>query len=92
MISCQFLGVCEHIFFFFFENPPIFSLRKVSSVTRRALTVRRCLALLQVQSFVNCLWDTLLDLDDLTASTKSIMSLLATFLARPVKSADDGTE
>ena len=40
--------------------------------------------LFQVNLIVSCLWDTLLDLDDLTASTNSIMSLLVSLLAHPV--------
>lgn len=34
----------------------------------------------QVPSIVNTLWDALLDLDDLTASTNSIMTLLSSLL------------
>ena len=37
---------------------------------------------------ISCLWETLLDLDDLTASTNSIMTLLATLLAHPHVAAD----
>ncbi|KAK7113585.1 hypothetical protein V1264_012846 [Littorina saxatilis] len=37
----------------------------------------------QVPSVVACLWETLLDLDDLTASTNSIMTLLSKLLAQP---------
>ena len=39
---------------------------------------------LQVSTILNTLWDTLLDLDDLTASTNSIMTLLASLLSYPV--------
>ncbi|XP_033630416.1 TATA-binding protein-associated factor 172-like [Asterias rubens] len=38
----------------------------------------------QVSTILNTLWDTLLDLDDLTASTNSIMTLLASLLSYPV--------
>ena len=34
----------------------------------------------QAHEIVQCLWATLLDLDDLTASTNSIMALLAALL------------
>ncbi|XP_052814760.1 TATA-binding protein-associated factor 172-like isoform X2 [Mya arenaria] len=37
----------------------------------------------QVPTVVSCLWEILVDLDDLTASTNSIMSLLATLHAHP---------
>ncbi|KAL4240937.1 btaf1 RNA polymerase II [Mactra antiquata] len=37
----------------------------------------------QVGGIVECLWEILLDLDDLTASTSSIMTLLSTLLAHP---------
>ena len=36
---------------------------------------------LQVPELLSILWDTLLDLDDLTASTSSVMALLAALLA-----------
>ncbi|KAK2155101.1 hypothetical protein LSH36_249g03073 [Paralvinella palmiformis] len=39
-----------------------------------------------VSQIIECLWFTLLDLDDLTSSTNSIMSLLATLLAHPKES------
>ncbi len=42
------------------------------------------ISLVQVKSMVDCLWNTLLDLDDLTASTNSIMNLLSTLLAHTV--------
>lgn len=38
---------------------------------------------LQLPAIVQCLWFTLLDLDDLTASTNSIMSLLSTLMESP---------
>ncbi len=38
--------------------------------------------LIQIPVIIACLWDTLLDLDDLTASTGSIMTLLATVLSQ----------
>lgn len=37
----------------------------------------------QVPFIVNTLWDALLDLDDLTASTNSIMTLLSSLLTYP---------
>ncbi|XP_046551692.1 LOW QUALITY PROTEIN: TATA-binding protein-associated factor 172-like [Haliotis rubra] len=37
----------------------------------------------QTPHVIRCLWETLLDLDDLTASTNSIMTLLSTLLAHP---------
>lgn len=37
----------------------------------------------QVPFIVNTLWDALLDLDDLTASTNSIMTLLSLLLTYP---------
>jgi TATA-binding protein-associated factor len=37
----------------------------------------------QVTTVVSCMWQTLLDLDDLTASTNSIMTLLSSLLAQP---------
>jgi TATA-binding protein-associated factor len=37
----------------------------------------------QVTTVVSCIWETLLDLDDLTASTNSIMTLLSSLLAQP---------
>ncbi|ESO84153.1 hypothetical protein LOTGIDRAFT_155478 [Lottia gigantea] len=37
----------------------------------------------QTPIIINCLWETLLDLDDLTASTNSIMSLLSKLLSNP---------
>ena len=36
---------------------------------------------MQVPELLSILWDTLLDLDDLTASTSSVMALLAALLA-----------
>ena len=42
----------------------------------------------QIQAIIQCLWHTLLDLDDLTASTNSIMTLLSSLLAHPKVSAD----
>ncbi|XP_076073071.1 TATA-binding protein-associated factor 172-like [Mytilus galloprovincialis] len=41
---------------------------------------------LQVPLIVSCLWETLLDLDDLTSSTNSIMTLLSTMLSHPQSS------
>ncbi|CAG5127658.1 unnamed protein product, partial [Candidula unifasciata] len=38
----------------------------------------------QVSIILSCLWDTLADLDDLTASTNSIMTLLAKLMSHPV--------
>ncbi|XP_056018084.1 TATA-binding protein-associated factor 172-like [Ostrea edulis] len=43
----------------------------------------------QVPLILTCLWDTLLDLDDLTASTNSIMTLLSTILTNPQASVRD---
>lgn len=43
----------------------------------------------QVPLILTCLWDTLLDLDDLTASTNSIMTLLSTILTNPQASIRD---
>ncbi|XP_061168195.1 TATA-binding protein-associated factor 172-like [Saccostrea echinata] len=43
----------------------------------------------QVPLVLTCLWDTLLDLDDLTASTNSIMTLLSTILTNPQASVKD---
>lgn len=43
----------------------------------------------QVPLILTCLWDTLLDLDDLTASTNSIMTLLSTILTNPQASVKD---
>lgn len=37
----------------------------------------------QVPFIMNTLWDSLLDLDDLTASTNSIMTLLSSLLTYP---------
>ncbi|XP_013387250.1 TATA-binding protein-associated factor 172-like [Lingula anatina] len=45
----------------------------------------------QVPTIISCLWDTLLDLDDLTASTNSIMTLLSTLLARPQAGESEST-
>lgn len=42
-----------------------------------------CTVLCQVPFIVNTLWDALLDLDDLTASTNSIMTLLSSLLTYP---------
>ncbi|XP_041362673.1 TATA-binding protein-associated factor 172-like isoform X2 [Gigantopelta aegis] len=42
----------------------------------------------QTPVVISSLWETLLDLDDLTASTNSIMTLLATLLAHPHLAAD----
>lgn len=39
--------------------------------------------IVQVPFIVNSLWDALLELDDLTASTNSIMTLLSSLLAYP---------
>ncbi|CAC5413286.1 BTAF1 [Mytilus coruscus] len=41
---------------------------------------------LQVPLIVSCLWETLLDLDDLTSSTNSVMTLLSTMLSHPQSS------
>lgn len=50
----------------------------------------------QVPFIVNTLWDALLDLDDLTASTNSIMTLLSLLLTYPqvqqCRSVDDVCE
>ncbi len=50
----------------------------------------KCYSLHQLWEIVTILWDSLLDLDDLSASTNSIMELLATLLARdtPTSSGD----
>lgn len=59
----------------------------VSSVTCHHLPslvfvlTQRCV--FQVPFIVNTLWDALLDLDDLTASTNSIMTLLSSLLTYP---------
>lgn len=45
--------------------------------------VRRSVHVSQVPFIVNTLWDALLDLDDLTASTNSIMTLLSLLLTYP---------
>lgn len=42
-----------------------------------------CVCVSQVPFIVNTLWDSLLDLDDLTASTNSIMTLLSSLLTYP---------
>lgn len=42
-----------------------------------------CVHVSQVPFIVNTLWDALLDLDDLTASTNSIMTLLSLLLTYP---------
>ncbi|XP_060582986.1 TATA-binding protein-associated factor 172-like [Ruditapes philippinarum] len=46
----------------------------------------------QVPVIVLCLWETLLDLDDLTASTNSIMTLLSALVAHPKANVIDVTE
>ena len=42
----------------------------------------------QVSGILQCLWDTLDRLDDLTASTNSIMTLLASLMSHPVAKTD----
>ena len=63
--------------------------RKESNPTKHRFYCRLSIFLLQVPDIVLCLWDILLDLDDLTASTNSIMSLLSTLMATPTASVLD---
>ncbi|CAH1794395.1 unnamed protein product [Owenia fusiformis] len=41
---------------------------------------------MEVPKLILCLWDILLDLDDLTASTNSVMTLLSALLSKPLQS------
>lgn len=61
---------------------PFVAIRNISLPLFSCL-VTRILCVFQVPFIVNTLWDALLDLDDLTASTNSIMTLLSSLLTYP---------
>lgn len=74
LLSIQIVPVCDHHTqqsFYFIVFVLIYPCRHLKLCVR------------QVPFIVNTLWDALLDLDDLTASTNSIMTLLSSLLTYP---------
>lgn len=67
-----------------FISSHLISLRLVwSRFVSSRLVLCRLVSSCQVQEVLVTLWDTLVELDDLTASTNSVMMLLARILSRP---------
>lgn len=71
LLSIQIEPLCDYQSFYFIVFLLIFLCKHLKLCVR------------QVPFIVNTLWDALLDLDDLTASTNSIMTLLSSLLTYP---------